>query len=129
MPKIVYQSVPFLGVQGMMVTKYATAHGVDSPAKDFVSNYMMQPAAQLSLANANGRAPANLVASKKYSDPVLSQFGKAGAGGVPMPNIPQMGAVWSELGGAWVKATKGAGAVPAKTAFRTAARNIANKIG
>jgi len=129
MPKIVYQSVPFLGVQGMMVTKYATAHGIDSLAKDFVSNYMMQPAAQLSLANANGRAPANLVASKKYSDPVLSSFGKAGVGGVPMPNIPQMGAVWSELGGAWVKATKGTGAVPAKTAFRTAARNIANKIG
>src|SRR5690349_12587898 len=115
MPKIVYQSVPFLGVQGMMVTKYATAHGVDSLAKDFVSNYMMQPAAQLSLANANGRAPANKVASKKYSDPLLSQFGKAGVGGVPMPNIPQMGAVWSELGGAWVKATKGTGAVPAKT--------------
>jgi len=129
MPKIVYQSVPFLGVQGMMVTKYATAHGVDSLAKDFVSNYMMQPAAQLSLANANGRAPANTVAAKRYSDPVLSQFGKAGAGGVPMPNIPQMGAVWSELGGAWVKATRGAGAVSAKTAFRTAARNIANKIG
>ena len=129
MPKIVFQSVPFLGVQGMMVTKYSTAHGVDSLAKDFVSNYMMQPAAQLSLANANGRAPANLVAAKKYSDPVLSAFGKAGAGGVPMPNIPQMGAVWSELGGAWVKATKGTGAVPAKTAFRTAARNIANKIG
>jgi len=129
MPKIVYQSVPFLGVQGMMVTKYAAAHGVDSLAKDFVSNYMMQPSAQLSLANANGRAPANLVAAKKYSDPVLSAFGKAGVGGVPMPNIPQMGAVWSELGGAWVKATKGTGAVPAKTAFRTAARNIANKIG
>jgi maltose-binding protein MalE len=129
MPKIVYQSVPFLGVQGMMVTKYALTHGVDSLALDFVSNYMMQPAAQLSLANANGRAPANIVANKKYSDPVLSQFGKAGVGGVPMPNIPQMGAVWSELGGAWVKATRGAGAVPAKTAFRTAARNIANKIG
>jgi len=37
--------------------------------------------------------------------------------------------VWSELGGAWVKATRGSGAVKARAAFSTAARNIANKIG
>ena len=113
----------------MMVTKYATDHGVDALAKDFVSNYMMTPAAQLDLANANGREPANLLAAKQYADPILSAFGKAGVGGIPMPNIPQMGAVWSELGGAWVKATQGAGATPAKVAFSAAARNIANKIG
>jgi maltose-binding protein MalE len=46
-----------------------------------------------------------------------------------MPNIPQMASVWSELGGAWVKSTKGAGATKARTAFTLAARNIANKIG
>ena len=45
-----------------------------------------------------------------------------------MPNIPQMASVWEELGGAWVKATKGAGAVAARVAFATAQRNIANKI-
>ena len=129
MPSIVKQAVPFLGVQGMMVTKYATDHGVDALAKDFVSNYMMTPAAQLDLANANGREPANILAAKTYADPILSAFGKAGVGGIPMPNIPQMGAVWSELGGAWVKATQGAGATPAKVAFSAAARNIANKIG
>jgi arabinogalactan oligomer/maltooligosaccharide transport system substrate-binding protein len=129
MPKIDFKAVPFLGVQGMMVTKYATDHGVDALAKDFVSNYMMTSGAQLDLANANGRAPANLTASKKYSDPVLSAFGKAGVGGVPMPNIPQMGSVWTELGQAWVKSTKGSGATKARVAFRTAARNIANKIG
>ena len=129
LPKIVFPSVPFLGVQGMMVTKYATDHSVDALAKDFVSNYMMTPAAQLALANDNGRQPANTVAAKKYSDPILSQFGRAGVGGVPMPNIPQMGSVWSELGGAWVKSTQGAGATKARIAFTTAARNIANKIG
>jgi maltose-binding protein MalE len=128
-PKIKFRSVPFLGVQGMMVTKYATDHNVESLAKDFVSNYMMSSKAQLELANANGRQPANTAAAKKYSDPILSQFGKAGVGGVPMPNIPQMGSVWAELGGAWVKATQGAGATKARIAFTTAARNIANKIG
>ena len=37
-----------------------------------------------------------------------------------MPNIPQMGSVWAELGGAWVKATKGTGATPARSAFAQA---------
>ncbi len=128
-PKNACASVPFLGVQGFMVTKYATSHGVESLAKDLVGNYMLGVDAQLALAAANGRFPANVDAGKQVRDPVLKLFGKAGVGGVPMPNIPQMGAVWSELGGAWVKATKGADATPARVAFVTAARNIANKIG
>jgi len=128
-PKIVDASVPFLGVQGAMVTKYAEGHGVGGLAEDFVSNYLTTPAAQLALALANGRYPANTVAGKQVHDPVLAQFGQAGAGGVPMPNIPQMASVWQDLGAAWFKATKGAGAQPAKSAFVTAARSIADKIG
>ena len=46
-----------------------------------------------------------------------------------MPNIPQMASVWSDLGAAWVKSTRGSGATRARVAFTTAARNIANKIG
>jgi maltose-binding protein MalE len=129
MPAIVKPSVPFLGVQGFMVTKYASVHGVDALAQDFVANYISTPAAQLALATANGRFPANTVAGKKVNDPVLAQFGRAGTGGVPMPNIPQMNSVWSDLGGAWVKATKGPGATKAAIAFKAAARSIADKIG
>jgi arabinogalactan oligomer/maltooligosaccharide transport system substrate-binding protein len=128
-PKIKCRSVPFLGVQGFMVTKYSTTHGVSSLAKDLVANYMGGAAAQRDLAAANGRYPANKAAGKRVTDPVLAQFGRAGAGGVPMPNIPQMASVWGELGGAWAKATKGAGATAARAAFSTAARNIAEKIG
>ena len=128
-PKIKCAAVPFLGVQGFLVTKYATTHGVTSLAKDLVARYMMGASAQQDLAAANHRFPANKTAGKRVSDPVLAQFGRAGKGGVPMPNIPQMASVWGELGGAWVKATKGAGATPARSAFATAARNIANKIG
>ena len=40
-----------------------------------------------------------------------------------------MASVWSELGTAWVKATKGMGSTKASKAFTVAARNIANKIG
>jgi arabinogalactan oligomer/maltooligosaccharide transport system substrate-binding protein len=129
LPAIKFKSVPFLGVQGFMVTKYAATHGLESAAKDLVGSYMMRPAGQNALAAANGRFPANTTAGKAVNDAVLKQFGAAGAGGVPMPNIPQMSSVWGDLGGAWVKATKGAGATKARVAFATAARNIANKIG
>jgi maltose-binding protein MalE len=124
-----FRSVPFLGVQGFMVTKYAKDHQLETAAKDLVGSYMMRPAGQTALAAANGRFPANTVAGRGVRDSVLSQFGKAGTGGVPMPNIPQMSSVWSDLGGAWVKATKGSGATKARVAFTTASRNIANKIG
>jgi len=129
LPKIAYPSVPFLGVQGFAVTKFASVHGVDSLAQDFVANYVSTPAAQVQLSLASGRYPANTVAGKQVHDPVLAAFGKAGVGGVPMPNIPQMSSVWNELAGAWVKSTKGAGATKARIAFTTASRNIANKIG
>ena len=128
LPKIKYRSVPFLGVQGTMVTKFSQAHGVESLAKDLVANEMMKASFQLDLEAANLRFPANKVAGKRVSDPILRQFGLAGLGGVPMPNIPQMGSVWAELGGAWVKATKGPGATPARTAFAQAAKNIRDKI-
>jgi len=129
MPKIARASVPFLGVQGFMVTKYADTHGVASLAQDFVANFMSQPATQTALANVAGRWPANLKAGAGFSDPVLAQFGRASKGGVPMPNIPQMNNVWSDLGQAWVRATKGAGAAKAAASFKAASRAIADKIG
>jgi maltose-binding protein MalE len=126
-PAIVKPSVPFLGVQGFMVTKFAEGHGVGGAATDLVTNYFASATAQSELAAANGRPPANSTA--KSSDPVLAQFSAASKGGVPMPNIPQMNSVWGDLGQAWVKSTKGSGATPAAVAFKTAARAIANKIG
>ena len=111
-----------------MVTKFAQAHGVESLAKDLVANEMMKASFQLDLEAANLRFPANKLAGKHVGDPVLKQFGAAGIGGVPLPNIPQMGSVWAELGGAWVKATKGTGATPARAAFSQAAQNIRDKI-
>ena len=127
LPKIIYASVPFLGVNGMMVTKFAATHGVDSAAKDLVLNFFSTPSAQTQLAAAGGRAPANKKA--KALDPILAQFGRAGVGGVPMPNIPQMASVWTDLGAAWVRSTKGSGAMPAVRSFTGAAKSIADKIG
>jgi maltose-binding protein MalE len=123
------KATPFLGVQGFMVTKFSAAHGVESLAKDLVANYMMRPSSQLTLALANQRFPANLVAGSQVKDKDLRAFGKASVGGVPMPNIPQMASVWQDLGAAWVRSTKGSGAVPARRSFLGASRSIAQKIG
>jgi arabinogalactan oligomer/maltooligosaccharide transport system substrate-binding protein len=126
-PPIAKPSVPFLGVQGVMVTKYASVHNVDSAAKDLVANYFSTPSAQTQFAAAGGRPPANTKA--KSNDPILAQFSAASKGGVPMPNIPQMASVWTDLGQAWVRSTKGAGAMPARRSFVGAAKSIADKIG
>jgi arabinogalactan oligomer/maltooligosaccharide transport system substrate-binding protein len=127
-PRIKFRSVPFLGVQGFMVTRHAQTHGTATLARDLVASYIMLPASQRALAAANGRFPANTVAGRQVNDPVLAQFGRAGTGGVPMPNIPQMSSVWEELGGAWLKSTNGT-TTQARPTFQTAARNIRNKIG
>jgi maltose-binding protein MalE len=128
-PAIVKASVPFLGVQGFMVTKFAAAHGVDSAAKDLVTSFMAGPSAQTQLAAANGRPPANVKAKVGSTDTVLAQFRNASKGGVPMPNIPQMDSVWSDLGQAWVRSTKGSGSMTAAKSFKGAARSVAAKIG
>ena len=47
-----------------------------------------------------------------------------------MPNIPQMNNVWTDLGQAWVRSTKGAGARQGQAPRSIAAqRAIADKIG
>ena len=112
-----------------MVTKFAATHDVESLAKDLVANYMMQAGAQLELALANARFPANIDAGKQVKDAQLKAFGAASVGGVPMPNIPQMNSVWGDLGAAWVRSTKGAGSIPARRSFIGASRSIAQKIG
>ena len=129
MPKNACDSVPFLGVQGFMVTKFAKSHGVESQARDLVGSYMMSESAQTQLSSENGRAPANTDAAAKISDSLLKQFAAASKGGVPMPNIPAMDSVWGDLASAWTNTLKGGDATNAGTAFRTAARNIKAKIG
>jgi arabinogalactan oligomer/maltooligosaccharide transport system substrate-binding protein len=128
-PKIKLASVPFLRVLGLMVTKYAAVHGVDTLARDFVASYMLTPSAQLDLAQVNARMPANARAAADYKVTIESRFGRAGLGGVAVPNIPQMASVWTDLGLAWEKSTLGVGSTRAQVAFKNAAKSIREKIG
>ena len=120
--------MPFLGVQGFMVTRYANTHGVATLAKDLVASYIMLPASQRALAAANGRYPANTVAGKQVNNPVLAQFGRGRRGRRSDAEHP---ADVERVGGA----RRGLAEVDERDVdrcaptFTTAARNIRNKIG
>ena len=120
--------VPFLGAQGAMVTKYAAQHGVQTGANALVTQFIASAPFQAKLGAADGRTPANVIAQRNVQDAVLKAFTAAGNGGIPMPNVPQMGSVWSNLGGAWVNSTKGAGATPAAKAFAQAQASVKKAI-
>jgi arabinogalactan oligomer/maltooligosaccharide transport system substrate-binding protein len=122
-------TTPFTGVGGLMVTKFAATHGVESLAKDFAANYMLQAGPQFAHYSVGGRLPVNLKATLQIKDPFVKGFALSGAKGIAMPNIPQMNSVWQDLGQAWVRSTKGAGAMPARKSFIGAQRAIAQKIG
>ena len=120
--------VPWLGVQGFMVTKFAAGHGVGSQANSLVtdsSKGMASAKAQKSLSGSNFRAPAR--ADVVVTDPLIAAFGAAGVGGISMPNIPQVGCYWSSAGGAWSSIFNASvnDRVDAGTAFQKAQDDIA----
>lgn len=57
----------------------------------------------------------------------MAAFGEIGQNGVPMPAIPEMGAVWSDWGNAELQIIKGEGGDPAAI-WATMAENIAAKL-
>ncbi|WP_102509943.1 sugar ABC transporter substrate-binding protein [Sanguibacter massiliensis] len=88
---------PFVGVQGFFVSaKSANALA----ANEFVVKYLGSEDVQLALFEAGGRPPALTSAFEKASaqDPDVGAFGEVGLEGVPMPSIPEMGAVWNYWG-------------------------------
>jgi len=121
------KSVPFSGVKGLMVTKFAAQHGVAAQAKTLVTSFMSSVKSQNTYGKAVQANPANLKA--KNADPVLSGFGVTAANAIPMPNIPEMAAVWGAMSDAWAKALKKVDPTKAKTAFLQAAGNIRESIG
>jgi arabinogalactan oligomer / maltooligosaccharide transport system substrate-binding protein len=121
--------VPWLGVQGFMVTKFAAGHGVADLANALVSDDSKGVAGQKSqkaLAAASLRAPAR--SDVPVTDAYILGFGAAGVGGISMPNIPQVGCYWNSGGNAWSSMFNAsiADRVPAATAFAKAQTDIEN---
>ncbi|KSW29717.1 maltose ABC transporter substrate-binding protein [Cellulomonas sp. B6] len=83
---------PFVGVQGF----YLSAQSKNALlANEFLASYVASDEAQQALYEADPRIPAlTAVAESVADDPVIAGFLASAQNGVPMPNIPEMGAVW-----------------------------------
>nr|WP_161882831.1 maltose ABC transporter substrate-binding protein [Deinococcus alpinitundrae] len=82
---------PFVGVQGVMLNAYSK----NKVAAAQFAKQLVSSDAQTSFNKAGGRIPVSLSARVKLkSDPVVAGFGKSISAGTPMPNVPQMSAVW-----------------------------------
>lgn len=107
---------PFSGVQGAGVLKVALAEKKDAIAK--VLTAMAAPEVGVELANKSGCAPAN---NKSYDDPqvagneMIAVIQKTASTARPMPNIPEMNAMWGPAE-AMLTAINKNGADPAQAA-------------
>lgn len=118
-------SRPFVGVNGFMMSKFATNKIV---ARRFLTQVVGTDDFQIALYKLGDRLPALKTAAAKVVDNKdVAAFGNYGATGTPMPNIPQMSAVWDSWGNAWKNVADGKQS--AKDAFAQAATNIKKAIG
>lgn len=91
--------MPYMGVQGVQVLKFAAQNKKDSVEK--VLRILMDPEVEIELAKASGCAPARNIC---YDDPsitsdeVVMMMKQTAENAVPMPNIPEMDVMWSVMG-------------------------------
>lgn len=88
---------PFLGVQGFYVSAASQNPQI---AQTFVQEYVSRADVQVALFEAGNRPPALVEAYEQVAEgnEDIAAWGQAAEGGTPMPNIPQMNAVWGPLG-------------------------------
>src|SRR5690606_31541568 len=87
----------FMGVQGVLVNQFST---MKVEAANF-AKWLSRRDAQISMARLSGRIPASVSALEVVvDDPIIAGFGEALMPSEPMPNIPEMGAVWTPMGNA-----------------------------
>jgi arabinogalactan oligomer/maltooligosaccharide transport system substrate-binding protein len=114
---------PFAGVQAFFVSSKSKNKLL---ANEFLVNYIGTEKVQTELYKAGGRPPALTSAfTAAQSDPIIAGFAKVGADAVPMPSIPQMGAVWDDWGKSEVAIMKGGEAV---STWQTMSTNIQGKV-
>ncbi len=114
---------PFVGVQGFFVS--AKSENALA-ANEFVVNYLGTEDVQLALYEAGGRPPAMTSAFEIASaeNPDVGAYGEVALTGVPMPAIPEMGAVWNYWGATEAALVNNTAGDPA-AAWQTMADRIA----
>ena len=93
------QPRPFVGAHGFIIRRSSKNKDL---AKVLIEQYLVSKKGIISLYEADPRGPARKDAidelSKNNTD--LKQFMESAKNGIPMPNIPAMGAVWNAMGAA-----------------------------
>jgi len=98
-------SKPFIGAQAFYISAFSENQAL---AQTFLLDYVNTPDAMADLFAAQPRAPAYTPTFDEVSDdPVLAGFGESGANGEPLPNIPEMGAVFTPWSDAYVAISQG----------------------
>lgn len=111
---------PFVGSQGMFLSAFSPNKVL---ARTFLLEFVATPETMRALYDADPRNPAyREVFDQLADDPVAQTFALSAADGVPMPNIPQMGAVWGPLGNALLLVRNGES--EAAAAMATAAQGV-----
>ena len=88
---------PFLGVQGFMVNSFSENQLL---AQTFLQEFLATDETMEAFYAADPRLPAWLPLADSLDDPDLAAFLEAGQNADPMPNIPEMNAVWGGWGDA-----------------------------
>jgi len=84
--------VAFSGVQGFFVNPYSKNVLL---AQTFLTEYIATEELMQRLYETGDRPSAFVSVLEKTDDPDLKAMGQAGINAMPMPNIPEMGSVWS----------------------------------
>jgi maltose/maltodextrin transport system substrate-binding protein len=89
---------PFVGVHGFMINALSENKII---ANEFLKSFVFTKEVQLQIWRADPRIPTFIPAfeaAEVAADPDMVAIGLSAADGIPMPNIPEMGAVWASMG-------------------------------
>lgn len=88
---------PFVGVHGFMVRRSSKNK---LRAKEFIEKFLLSKKGITTFYKFDNRAPARIdvLTELSKSDPKVEILRKSAENGVAMPNIPQMGSVWTAMG-------------------------------
>ena len=97
-PSIAGESAkPFVGTHGFIIRRSSKKKAL---AKELIENYLVSKEGIITLYKEDPRGPSRKdaleVLAKDY--PNLTSFFKSAENGIPMPNVPEMGAVWGAMG-------------------------------
>jgi arabinogalactan oligomer/maltooligosaccharide transport system substrate-binding protein len=108
------EAKPFIGAQAFYVSAFSENEAL---AQTFLLDFVNTPEAMMDLYEAQPRSPAYTPTFDEVSsDEVLAGFGAAGETGEPLPNIPEMGAVFTPWSDAYLAISQGTDPTEAFTA-------------